>query len=271
MAKKETKKSERNKNYLLITLDSCRYDTFVEAHIPNIKGVGNVYKAFSNGNFTYPSHAAIFVGFTPGNPQYKEAFVNPKFGKIFKIRTDGDYIGPGRNHVVLDGKNIIDGFNRKGYVTIGTAAMDWFDPESETGKTLMSDFDHFLYSKTDFLKQKKYVIQKIKKYKDRPKFVFLNIGETHVPYYFKGAPWSKSDNPCVPFGNSNSSEKSSFRQKKCLEFIDENILEILDLFKEDNIIICSDHGDCWGEDGLWEHAIHHEKTVTVPLIIKLEK
>lgn len=107
------KQSESQKNYLLITLDSCRYDTFIEAHIPNMKGVGEVYKAFSNGNFTYPSYAAIFVGFTPGNPRLRETFVNPKFGKIFKIKTDGDYIGHGIDHVVLDGKNIINGFKMK--------------------------------------------------------------------------------------------------------------------------------------------------------------
>jgi membrane-anchored protein YejM (alkaline phosphatase superfamily) len=265
------KRLKSQKNYLLITLDSCRYDTFISARIPNMKGVGQVYKAFSNGNFTYPSHAAIFVGFTPGNPQLRETFVNPKFGKIFKIKTDGDYIGPGMDHVVLDGKNIVDGFKREGYITIGTAAMDWFDPESESGRTLMSDFDYFLYSKTDFLKQKEYVIQKIAECKDKPRFVFMNIGETHVPYYFKGASWSRKDNPCVPFGSNNSFEKSSFRQRKCLEFIDSHIAEILALFKKDNVVICSDHGDCWGEDGLWEHAIHHEKTVTVPLLFKLEK
>lgn len=265
------KQSKSQKNYLLITLDSCRYDTFIEAHTPNIDKVGKVYKAFSNGNFTYSSHSAIFVGFTPGNPQLKETFVNPKFGKIFKIKTDGDYIGPGIAHIILDGKNIIEGFKKEGYVTIGTAATDWFDPKSESGRTLMSDFNHFLYSKIDLLKQKEYIIEKTVRYKNRPKFVFMNIGETHVPYHFKGAPWPREDNPCVPFGSNNSREKSRFRQRKCLEFIDKNIGEILDLFKNDNIIICSDHGDCWGENGLWEHSIHHEAVVTVPLVFKLEK
>jgi hypothetical protein len=27
-------------------------------------------------------------------------------------------------------------------------------------------------------------------------------------------------------------------------------------------------GDCWGEDSLWEHGIHHEKVLEVPLLFQ---
>jgi len=47
---------------LFITLDSCRYDTFVSATAPNIKAVGELWKAQSPSYFTYPSHLAFFVG-----------------------------------------------------------------------------------------------------------------------------------------------------------------------------------------------------------------
>ena len=52
-------------------------------------------------------------------------------------------------------------------------------------------------------------------------------------------------------------------------FIDEKIKDLLDLFSDASILLCSDHGDCWGEDGLWEHGIHHEMVLTVPMIIRL--
>ena len=35
------------------------------------------------------------------------------------------------------------------------------------------------------------------------------------------------------------------------------------------VIVCADHGDCWGEDGLWEHGVSHEKTLEVPLLFRL--
>ena len=34
---------------------------------------------------------------------------------------------------------------------------------------------------------------------EQPLLLFLNVGETHVPYWHKGAPWDRDDNPCVPF------------------------------------------------------------------------
>jgi arylsulfatase A-like enzyme len=44
---------------------------------------------------------------------------------------------------------------------------------------------------------------------------------------------------------------------------------LLSAFKDSTIVICADHGDCWGEDGLWEHGFHHQKVLEVPLIFKL--
>ena len=60
---------------LFITLDSCRFDTFERAVLPNLKGIGDVHKAKAPGNFTFASHAAMFVGFTPGIPDRREALV----------------------------------------------------------------------------------------------------------------------------------------------------------------------------------------------------
>lgn len=45
---------------LFITLDSCRYDTFVAAKAPNLKSIGPVHRAKAPGSFTYASHAAMF-------------------------------------------------------------------------------------------------------------------------------------------------------------------------------------------------------------------
>ena len=34
------------------------------------------------------------------------------------------------------------------------------------------------------------------------------------------------------------------------------------------IVLTADHGDCWGEDGLWEHGISHRRTLEVPLLMR---
>jgi len=262
---------QSEKSVLLITLDSCRYDTFLDADIPHLKGVGKLYRAMAPGNFTYSSHAAMFVGFTPGVAERAEPFINPKYGKIFKIVGAG-FPGKGTEHMVLEGRNIIDGFKRQGYLTIGSGAVGWLIPQTETGQLLSKDFDKFYYPGNTYslARQIAWIEDALVDLKTAV-FVFLNIGETHVPYYYEGAPWSFEDNPCVPFSQKNNAEECRRRQRACLEFVDRLLAPLLDAFRQGTTVICSDHGDCWGEDGLWEHGIHHEKVLEVPLIFRLNR
>ena len=55
---------------LLLSLDSCRYDTFAAAHraraIPHLAAIGPLHRALAPSYFTYGSHAAFWMGFTPG-------------------------------------------------------------------------------------------------------------------------------------------------------------------------------------------------------------
>jgi hypothetical protein len=42
-----------------------------------------------------------------------------------------------------------------------------------------------------------------------------------------------------------------------VEYVDGRLAGLLADFAEATTLICADHGDCWGEDGLWEHGISH--------------
>jgi hypothetical protein len=258
-----------NNSVLLITLDSCRYDTLESATAPNIKNIGPLHKAEAPGYFTYSSHQAIFMGFTPGIAKQAEPFLNPKYSKIFKL-TNVSHPGKGYEFITLSGKNIIDGFKKEGFAAYGTAAMGWFDVNTETGKVLTEEFDDFYYTGTGhgLEDQVNWIFQKIHK-TDKPVFVFLNIGETHVPYYYQGAEWDPHYNPCVPFSDTNDADVCRYRQLKCVEWVDSILTRLLDAFSGSTTIICADHGDCWGEDGLWEHGFYHPKVIEVPLIFKL--
>lgn len=260
---------QNEKSVLFITLDSCRYDTFVNAAIPNLKRIGTLYRAMAPGNFTYGSHAAMFVGFTPGIAELKQSYVNPKYGKIFKLVGAG-YPAKGTECFTLVGGSIVEGFRQQGYLTIGSGAVGWFDPDTLTGRHLTKDFEKFYYSGSYHSLQKQLAwINNFLSDPERPVFVFMNIGETHVPYYHEGAPWSEDINPCVPFSEINDREECLRRQIACLEYVDRWIGPLIDAFSASTIVVCSDHGDCWGEDGLWEHGIHHEKVIEVPLIFRL--
>ena len=107
---------------LFITLDSCRYDAFVEARAPNLKSLAPLCRAQSPSHFTYGAHAAFFMGFTPGDASRQEAYVNPKYGKIFRME-GGGHPGLAPPLVTLSGHNIIDGLKKIGYRAIGTGAV----------------------------------------------------------------------------------------------------------------------------------------------------
>jgi hypothetical protein len=211
----------------------------------------------------------MFVGFTPWVPGTSEPYVNPKSAKIFKLVGAG-YPGRGREFVQLEGRNIIDGFKRLGYAAIGTGAVGWFDPATPTGELLSADFDEFFYTRGAGLREQvAFVDGALRRLDGRRVFLFLNVGETHVPYYFEGAPWDGDDNPCRPFADDNDAEECRRRQRACLEFVDHELGGLLDRFGQANVLVCADHGDAWGEDGVWEHGLPHPKVLEVPLLFRL--
>lgn len=259
------------RSVLLITLDSCRYDTFASAKAPNLKRIGPLHKAMAPASFTYPSHAAIFVGFTPGVAEVREPFVNPKFGKIFRMVGVG-FPGKGTDYFKLRGRNIIQGFSSEGYLTIGTGAAPWFDPARPTSLQLIQDFAHYWYpgDKWSLRRQLDFVATHLP-ISGQPAFVFINLAETHVPYWHEGAAWDRAFSPCEPFGEHNDAGECRRRQSACLEFVDATLAPILEAFACASTVVCADHGDCWGEDGLWDHGIHHQKVYEVPLLFRLAK
>jgi hypothetical protein len=258
------------RSILFVTLDSCRYDAFVEARAPNLKSLSPLYRTQAPSHFTYGSHAAFFMGFTPGDATRREPYVNPKYGKIFRMR-GGGHPGEAPPHITLSGHNIIDGLKDRGYRAIGTGAVNWFNPQRPTGRVLTADFDVFKFTGGANLKaQLQWIDSMLHDVPaGTPAFVFLNLAETHVPYYFDGAPWDPLPNPCVAFGEGNDAAECRRRQVACVEWCDQVLEPLLARFAKDTVIVCADHGDCWGEDGLWEHGVSHEKTLEVPLLFRL--
>ena len=262
---------------LFITLDSCRYDVFSDLYssgrLNTFSGIAPLHKASSPSYFTYGSHSAFWVGFTPGVADSKTPLLNPKVSKLFRLQYAGSS-GKDADCFKLEGENIVEGFNRLGYLSIGTGAVDWFDPSSESGAVLGKPFRHFLFSGNTWSLERQlcWIDNHLSPNPaSRPVFLFLNIGETHVPYWHEGARWPRRPSPCIPFGGEFCSEQESRRrQQECLAWVDQKLSSLIERFLDATIILCSDHGDCWGEDGLWEHGISHPRTLEVPLMIRFK-
>lgn len=266
-------KSQPTDSVLFLTLDSCRFDTFRASSVPNLRSVGPLRRAQSPSHFTYGSHSSFWMGFTPGLANSSQPWINPKAGKLFRMNFGGS-VGHGADAFSLNGRNIVEGFRALGYTAIGTGAVSWFDTSTPTGSVLAHPFNQFFYSGDTFslsaqLRWLEHALDRIPT--DHPSFVFLNIGETHVPYWHEGAPWDPWPSPCIPFGGKHCSRRESRRrQRACLEWVDAQLSPLLAAFSSSTIIACSDHGDCWGEDGLWEHGVSHPSTLTVPLLLRVK-
>ena len=54
-------------NYIIVILDSCRYDTFVTANPKTILKLGGLEKRYSYASWTAPSHYNLLMGLLPHN------------------------------------------------------------------------------------------------------------------------------------------------------------------------------------------------------------
>ncbi len=217
------------RSVLLITLDSCRYDTFVAADAPNLKAVGaEVHRVQAPSHFTYASHMAMWVGVTPGMAERAEPYINPKFAKFFRI-SNGARRAYGPSAFELEGRNIVDGFRMAGYRTIGCGALGWFNPATPAGAVVTADFERIAhYGWPWSVKgQAAWLLGELDAAGGAPLFVFLNVGETHAPYWHEGAAWSRDDNPCLPFQSVDRRADCALRQRACLEHVDAQLATLL--------------------------------------------
>ena len=206
---------------LFISLDSCRYDTFAAARwqgaLPHLAAIAPLHKALAPSYFTYGSHAAFWMGFTPGVIGSEEPWLNPKAGKLFRMAFAGHAGNDGEQSFRLGGANMVEGFRQQGYLTLGSGAVDWFNTASETGAVLAQPFEHFQFAGNTWSLQSQlaWLEQRLVEAPvDQPRFVFLNVGETHVPYWHEGASWERWPSPCVPFGDENCSATESARRQR---------------------------------------------------------
>ena len=258
----------QERNQILITLDSCRWDTFESADIPFLKS-GRVEKCFTHATFTMAAHQAFFAGKLPHSFNGKKHFDTAASGKrkksvkpqIWRLQNPESY----RDSVVqLEGRNIKDGFRQKGYVTIGTGAMNWFDPGKPAPEHLISDFDHYRFFPNEesgdgrnLEQQVEWALGVIKK-TSQPYFLFINVGETHHRYAAKGHELT------CDWGDAAGCAAA---QRASLEYVDRCLNEMFAELTDYFAAICGDHGDCWGEDGLWGHGFYHPCVMQVPMVV----
>ncbi|MBU5225949.1 STM4013/SEN3800 family hydrolase [Clostridium senegalense] len=246
---------------LFVCLDTLRYDVAKEEEkkgtTPYINKYGQWKKCHAPGNFTYPSHHAMFSGFLPSPAEptpimERESLFFPKNIGLGNATPKGAF--------AFEGSTFIEGLSKVGYHTMCIGGVAFFNKRSDIGKVLPSYFEksywHPSFSchiKNSFDNQLDFIGRKVKELENNKRiFMYVNIDTIHYPnnFYLDGA---KQDNKET--------------HAAALKYVDNRIERLFDIFRERGktfVILCSDHGTCYGEDGYEFHCVSHEIVYTVP-------
>ncbi len=209
------------------------------------------------GNFTYPSHQAMFIGFLPCPIEAKSA--NEREFLFFPQKIGMGNIPP-KNAFAFQGETFIEGLEKVGYHTMCIGGVSFFDKRTDIGKIFPKKFISSYWTPKfsctnpkSCENQVEFTIRKVKELpKEKKVFCYINISAIHYPNYFYKE-GEKRDNLET--------------HEKALEYVDKNLEKLFEFFKERGktfVIATSDHGTCYKEDGYIFHGINHPKVNHIP-------
>lgn len=246
---------------LFICLDTLRYDVAYkeqeEDGTPVLNRYGKWRKCQAPGNFTYPSHQAMFAGFLPIDAEITDM---KKREKLFFSADIGMGRIPPKGAFNFKGANIIKGFEEEGYDTYCIGGVSFFDKRTDIGKVMPSYFKYSYWNPSFGCKVKEsathqidFALQKLEKVaKEQKVMMYINISALHYPNYFY---------------ISGERQDSVETQAAALRYVDGELSRLFEAFQKRRdtfVICCADHGTCYGEDGVLYHGVNHPIVNTVP-------
>lgn len=243
---------------VLITLDTLRYDVAdslcAAGRTPVLASVlpgGRWERRHTPGSFTYAAHAAMLAGFLP-TPVTPGPHVRPFAARFPGSETTSDETW------VFDAADLPGGLAKAGYHTVCVGGVGFFNGLTPLGSALPSLFAErhwepcFGVTNPESLD---YQIDRVDAVlaglsTSQRLFLLLNVSALHQPnkHYLPGAS-----------GDSLATHGAA------LEYVDSRIGRLFaSLRRPSFVIVCSDHGTAYGEDGHTGHRVGHEAVWTVP-------
>ena len=285
-AREETRQTAavKGNNYVLIILDSCRYDSLMEAGPKTIRKLGSIEQRWSYASWTAPSHYNLLSGLLPHQNPAK-VFASDYYKKDFLHFTERLGI-EGIGFKSLIPKLYFPAFLKEslGYRTHAMVSLPVLNPRT----ILNNGFD--TYRLMDKHNDMRAMIREMRFPEDKPSFYILNVGETHYPYALPDEPpedWPRISGVHGVFkhlddemvGGRLKESRSRFfnrascrmlrdRQVKAIKYLDVVIEELFDMVpKNTYVTITADHGELFGESGFFGHGpIMHKKVFEVPFV-----
>jgi len=276
---------QADNNFIIVILDSLRYDSFMAAKPKVIGKLGKVEARYSYASWTAPSHYNLLTGLFPhtspdnvyASEYYKEDFFN------YNARLGAKGIEFAKMVPGLWLPELLR--NTLGYKTHARVSLPVLNPK--TGINRCFDSFQLMDSHNDM----RAILPTMTFDSDRPSFYLLNVGETHYPYALPdedSSMWprisgvngvfKKLDGNVDEKGNLVKSKEEFFNQAKLDElrerqintvrYLDDVFEELYDMVpKNTHIVVTADHGELFGEKGYFGHGpIMHDKCFEVPYL-----
>jgi membrane-anchored protein YejM (alkaline phosphatase superfamily) len=248
-------------NIVFMTLDTLRYDVakklFHAGETPNFAKLmrGPWEERHTPGTFTYAAHHAFFCGFlpTPASP-------GPKETRLFASRFSGSETS-GPETFLFDEPDLVTALRKLNYYTICVGGVGFFNKQTAISR-VFPDLFHSSYwspelgvtdpnSTENQFRLFEQLFRKLDP--DTKLFFFINIAALHQPNYF------------YLTGAKNDSLET---HAAALKYVDSHLPLLIHTLKQSRrptfLIICSDHGTAYGEDGYFGHRLAHPPVLTVP-------
>jgi len=276
---------ERKKlnNYLMITLDSCRFDSFVAGNTKTLEKLGELERRYSYASWTAPSHYNLMTGLMPhsspsnvyASEYYKEDFF--KYGERLGTQ-DASF------RELIPSLCFPVWLKKLGYHTHARVSMPVLN--SKTG--INRGFD--TYKLMDKHNDMRSMFETMRFSEEKPNFFMMNVGETHYPYarpteekndwprisgvhgVFKKLDGNIKDGKVVTsdekFFDEKKMKELHARQIDTVNYLDDVFEELFDLVPDNTYItVMADHGELFGEGGYFGHGpINHDKVFEVPFL-----
>jgi len=286
-------------NVVFVTIDSCTYDSASRANTHNLLSLSPLRKAETHGSFTFPAHMSFFIGNLPnlidGNTYYFE-----RYSQIWRSVA----ARPSKHQTIaipFRSKNILDYYHERNCYVLGVGGVSFFNIH-RSYNSLPSLFPNFIYygpkeyvpreeriprPPSDFpLNHLDEIIQKLPQ--NKPFFLFVNSPTTHIPYDSPNLSATREYKDAVLKAYIEHDNKVLYpvdrlpltsyeinllknAQVLSLEWVDRQLGELFSNLPNRNrptlIVVCSDHGEEFGEGGRFGHAHIHETVYTVPMWI----
>lgn len=269
--------SARN-HYLLIVLDSCRFDSFVAANPRTIQRLGPLQRRWSYASWTSPSHFNMLMGLLP-HASPRHVFASEYYQRDYAKYAERLGVEAVAFRDLLPSLWLPTLLKRTlGYRTAALVSLPVLNPATP----LACDFDEFRLMPTH--NDMAAMLPELRFDATQPTFYLLNIGETHYPFALPSeaaGAWPRLSGPHGTLQNLGAGEGGGpapfdrrqleqlrQRQIEAVRHLDGVFAQLFDLLPAHTYVtVTADHGELFGEDGYFGHGpIHHDKVYEVPLV-----